>query len=45
MVRRYAHRGLITAVGDRKLGPDRAIPTYRVGDLLDLLTRETRETA
>lgn len=39
MVRSYAHRGLITAVGDRKLGPDRTIPTYRVGDLLDLLTQ------
>jgi hypothetical protein len=36
MVRSYAHRGLITAVGERKLSPDRFIPTYRVGDLLDL---------
>lgn len=39
MVRDYARRGLIVAVGERKLGPSRTIPTYRVGDLLDLLTQ------
>lgn len=45
MVRRYAQRGLIKSCGDRKIGPNRVIPTYRVGDLLDLLTRETREAS
>jgi hypothetical protein len=37
MVRRYAQRGLIKPVGERRIGPARVTPTYRVGDLLDLL--------
>jgi hypothetical protein len=37
MVRRYAHRKLIKPVGERHIGTARVIPTYRVGDLLDLL--------
>jgi hypothetical protein len=38
MVRRYAHRKLIKPVGERHIGSVRVIPTYRVGDLLDLLS-------
>jgi hypothetical protein len=38
MVRDYARRGLVKACGERKIGPSRTIPVYRVGDLLDLLT-------
>jgi hypothetical protein len=44
MVRRYAQRGLLIQRGGRRLGPERVIPTYRVGDLLDLLTA-TREAS
>lgn len=45
MVRGYAQRKLLHPVGVRKLGPERTIPTYRVGDLLDLLTRQTKEAS
>lgn len=45
MVRGYAKRSLLHPVGERKLGPERVIPTYRVGDLLDLLTRQTKEAS
>jgi hypothetical protein len=45
MVRGYAKRNLLPPVGVRKLGPERTIPTYRVGDLLDLLTRQTKEAS
>lgn len=46
MVRDYARRGLITACDEgRQLGPNRVIPTYRVGSLLDLLTRQTKEAS
>lgn len=45
MVRGYAKRNLLLPVGVRKLGPERTIPTYRVGDLLDLLTRQTKEAS
>ncbi|WP_157232896.1 hypothetical protein [Kibdelosporangium phytohabitans] len=37
MVRGYANRRRLTACGSRIIGPGRAIPIYRVGDLLDIL--------
>lgn len=39
MVRGYARRGRLIQRGTVKLGPDRRVPTYRVGDVLDLLTQ------
>lgn len=45
MVRDYARRGLIEACGEKLIGPNRTSPIYRVGDLLDLLTRRTKEAS
>lgn len=42
MVRDYARRGLVQAVGERVAGPVRVWPTYRVGDVLDARAESMR---